>query len=66
MADPFLAPFIETVRAGTRFVPATPAWTKIDAHAVPSIAAQQVATGRLVVEVATAAATTGLNAAFAE
>ena len=43
--DKFLEPFIETVQAGTKFVPATPAWTKIDAAAVLPTAVQQVATG---------------------
>ena len=62
--DPFLAPFIETAQAGTRFVPATPAWTTIDAQAVLPTAVQQVATGRLDVEAATAAAAAEMNAAF--
>jgi N,N'-diacetylchitobiose transport system substrate-binding protein len=62
--DEFLAPFIETVQAGTRFVPTTPAWTKIDAAAVLPTAVQQVATGRLDVEAATTAAAAEMNEAF--
>jgi N,N'-diacetylchitobiose transport system substrate-binding protein len=64
--DDFLTPFIETVQAGTRFVPATPAWTKIDAAAVLPTAVQQVATGRLDVDAATSAAATEMNDAFAD
>jgi N,N'-diacetylchitobiose transport system substrate-binding protein len=62
--DPFLKPFIDTVQAGTRFVPATPAWTKIDAQAVIPTAVQQVATGGTTVEAATDAAAAEMNKAF--
>jgi N,N'-diacetylchitobiose transport system substrate-binding protein len=62
--DPFLKPFIETAQAGTRFVPATPAWTKIDAQAVIPTAVQQVATGGATVEAATDAAAAEMNKAF--
>ncbi|OLF17922.1 extracellular solute-binding protein [Actinophytocola xanthii] len=64
-ADPFLRPFIETVQAGTRFVPATPAWTRIDAQAVLPTAVQQVATGSQDVDTATSAAAAEMDAAFA-
>lgn len=63
-ADPFLKPFIDTVQAGTKFVPATPAWTKIDAAAILPTAVQQVATGQQNVEAATSAAATEMNASF--
>jgi N,N'-diacetylchitobiose transport system substrate-binding protein len=62
--DPFLRPFIETVQSGTRFVPATPAWTRIDAQAVLPTAVQQVATGRQDVDTATSAAAAEMDAAF--
>lgn len=62
--DEFLAPFIRTAQAGTRFVPATPAWTKIDAVGVLPTAVQQVATGRLDVDAATSAAAAQMNDAF--
>lgn len=62
--DEFLVPFIETVQAGTRFVPATPAWTQIDAQAVLPTAVQQVATGELDVDTATSAAAAEMDAAF--
>ncbi len=62
--DPFLKPFIETVQAGTKFVPATPAWTKIDAQQVIQTAIQQVATGAATVEAATDTAAAEMNKAF--
>lgn len=63
-SDPFLKPFVETVQAGTRFVPATPAWTKIDAQAVLPTAVQQVATGGQSVDAATDAAAAEMNKSF--
>ncbi|MEU7785108.1 MULTISPECIES: extracellular solute-binding protein [unclassified Amycolatopsis] len=43
--DPFLKPFVETLKSGTKFVPATPAWSKIDSQNVLPTAVQQIATG---------------------
>ncbi|GAB3445160.1 extracellular solute-binding protein [Actinophytocola sediminis] len=63
--DEFLVPFIETVQSGTRFVPATPAWTQIDAQTVLPTAVQQVVTGELDVTAATSAAAAEMDAAFA-
>lgn len=60
----FLAPFVKTAQAGTRFVPSTPGWTKIDAAGVLPTAVQQVATGQLDVDAATSAAATQMNEAF--
>ena len=62
--DTFLEPFIRTAQAGTRFVPSTPAWTKIDAAAVLPTAVQQIATGQLDVDAATSAAAAEMNEAF--
>jgi N,N'-diacetylchitobiose transport system substrate-binding protein len=62
--DEFLAPFIETVQSGTKFVPATPAWTQIDAAGVLPTAVQQVATGQSTVDTATSAAAAEMNEAF--
>jgi N,N'-diacetylchitobiose transport system substrate-binding protein len=62
--DEFLEPFIKTAQAGTRFVPSTPAWTKIDAAGVLPTAVQQVATGQLDVNAATTAAAAEMNEAF--
>lgn len=62
--DEFLAPFIETVQSGTKFVPATPAWTKIDAAGVLPTAVQLVATGKSDVDTATSTAAAEMNEAF--
>lgn len=62
--DPFLEPFIKTVQAGTKFVPATPEWTQIDAQGVLPTAVQQVATGKQDVDTAAKAAAAEMNAAF--
>lgn len=63
--DPFEAPFIATLNAGTRFVPVTPAWAKIDAQAVlPTMLQQVVAEGKDV-DAAAKAAADAMNAAFA-
>ncbi|WP_370965491.1 extracellular solute-binding protein [Amycolatopsis sp. cg9] len=43
--DPFLKPFVDTLKSGTKFVPATPAWSKIDSQNVLPTAVQQIATG---------------------
>jgi N,N'-diacetylchitobiose transport system substrate-binding protein len=44
--DPFLKPFVDTLKSGTKFVPATPAWSKIDSQNVLPTAVQQIATGK--------------------
>lgn len=64
-SDPFLDPFIKTLENGTRFVPVTPAWAKIDAQAVLPTLLQQVATGEKDVAAAAADAAAAMNAAFA-
>ncbi|MDT8915081.1 extracellular solute-binding protein [Amycolatopsis sp. PS_44_ISF1] len=43
--DPSLKPFVDSLKAGTKFVPATPAWSKIDSQNVLPTAVQQIATG---------------------
>jgi N,N'-diacetylchitobiose transport system substrate-binding protein len=43
--DPSLKAFVDTLKAGTKFVPATPAWSKIDSQNVLPTAVQQIATG---------------------
>ncbi|CAM3398512.1 extracellular solute-binding protein [Kibdelosporangium persicum] len=63
-ADKTLEPFVKTAQAGTRFVPATPAWTKIDAQSVIPTAIQQIATGGQSLEAATDAAAAEMNKAF--
>jgi N,N'-diacetylchitobiose transport system substrate-binding protein len=63
-SDKFLEPFVQTVQAGTKFVPATPAWTKIDAQSVIQTAIQQVVTGGQTVDAATDTAAGEMNKAF--
>lgn len=57
-------PFVQTLAAGTKFVPATPGWAKIDAQAVLPTMLQQVATGAQDVPAATTAAVQRMNEAF--
>jgi N,N'-diacetylchitobiose transport system substrate-binding protein len=63
-SDKFLEPFVQTAQAGTKFVPTTPAWTKIDAQALIPTAIQQVATGGQSIDAATNAAASEMNKAF--
>ncbi|SHE78394.1 extracellular solute-binding protein [Streptoalloteichus hindustanus] len=60
----FQRPFVTTLTAGTRFVPATPTWAKIDAQNVLPTAVQEIATGAKPAPEATRAAAERMNAAF--
>jgi N,N'-diacetylchitobiose transport system substrate-binding protein len=51
--DTFVKPFIDTIGAGTRFVPLDPGWGKIDASAVLPTMIEKVATGKAGVDEAT-------------
>jgi len=64
--EPFLKPFVDTINAGTRFVPVTPAWGKIDAQLVVPNMLQKIITGRAGIDAATDEAASAMNAAFAE
>ncbi len=61
--DPAAAPFVMTLRGGTHFVPATEAWSKIDAQGVLPTMVQQIVRGTPVAE-ASAQAAAQMNAAF--
>ncbi|MGW0522203.1 extracellular solute-binding protein [Crossiella sp. NPDC003009] len=63
-SDEFTKPFIATLEAGTRFVPVTPAWAKIDAQTVLPNMIQQVVTKAKTVDEATAEAAKLMNTAF--
>ncbi len=63
-SDPFLEPFVDTLKAGTKFVPATPAWSKIDSQNVLPTAVQQIATGGKDPSAALADAAAAMNKAF--
>ncbi|SDZ29809.1 N,N'-diacetylchitobiose transport system substrate-binding protein [Amycolatopsis xylanica] len=63
-SDPFLKPFVETVKAGTKFVPVTPSWARIDAQNILPTAVQQIATGGQPVDTALNDAADKMNKAF--
>jgi len=64
--EPFLKPFIDTMDAGTRFVPVDKAWTTIDAEKILPNLLQKVITRRATVDAAAAEANTQITAAFAK
>ncbi|WP_017627677.1 extracellular solute-binding protein [Nocardiopsis chromatogenes] len=63
--DEDITPFIETIDAGTRFVPATGAWAAIDAEGVLPTMVQRVASGDADVDEAAEEASASLDEAFA-
>ncbi|MDO3703253.1 extracellular solute-binding protein [Micromonospora sp. C28SCA-DRY-2] len=63
--EPFLKPFLDTIAAGTRFVPLHPAWGRIDAQAVIPTMLEKIVTGQATIEQATDEAATAINAALA-
>ncbi|RZQ62944.1 extracellular solute-binding protein [Amycolatopsis suaedae] len=63
-SDPFLKPFVDTIKAGTKFVPSTPAWSKIDAQKILPTALQQIVTGEQNVDTAVAGAVDRMNNTF--
>ncbi|GAA2621837.1 extracellular solute-binding protein [Streptomyces vastus] len=62
--EPFVAPFVETLGAGTKFVPASPAWAEIDASLVLPTMFQEIVSGKKNVATASKDAATKMNAAF--
>ncbi|MEO3747096.1 extracellular solute-binding protein [Plantactinospora sp. B5E13] len=62
--EPFLKPFVDTMDAGTRFVPVDKAWTTIDAERILPNMLQKIITGRATVDAATAEAKTQISTAF--
>ncbi|MFG3345658.1 extracellular solute-binding protein [Streptomyces sp. NPDC048018] len=63
--EPFVKPFIDTLGAGTEFVPASPGWGRIDASLVLPTMFQEVVSGRKDVNAASDAAAAKMDAAFA-
>lgn len=63
-ANPQVAPFIETLGAGTNFVPVTESWSTIDAQGVFTGMYQKIVTGKADVNAATAEAADAMNKAF--
>jgi N,N'-diacetylchitobiose transport system substrate-binding protein len=62
--DPFLKPFLETIDAGTKFVPLHPGWGKIDAQAVLPTMIEKIVTGQATMEQATDEAAKAITAAL--
>jgi N,N'-diacetylchitobiose transport system substrate-binding protein len=63
--DPYLKPYLDTIAAGTRFVPVDKAWTSIDSQKIIPNMLQKVVTGKATVDQATEEANTLITAAFA-
>ncbi|MFJ7065345.1 extracellular solute-binding protein [Streptomyces sp. NPDC101115] len=63
--QPFVKPFIDTLGADARFVPASPGWGRIDASLVLPTMFQEVVSGRKDVRTASDDAAKKMDAAFA-
>ncbi|MFE7121008.1 extracellular solute-binding protein [Streptomyces sp. NPDC057654] len=61
---PYVEPFVKTLAAGAKFVPATPAWGTIDSSLVLPTMFQEIASGRKDVDAASASAAKKMNSAF--
>ncbi|MFI6873146.1 extracellular solute-binding protein [Streptomyces sp. NPDC050400] len=62
--EPFVAPFVKTLGAGAKFVPASPAWAKIDASLVLPTMFQEIVSGRKDVKAASGDAARKMDDAF--
>ncbi|GAA4001344.1 extracellular solute-binding protein [Streptomyces plumbiresistens] len=62
--EPFVKPFVETLAAGTKFVPASPAWSQIDSSLVLPTMFQEVISGKKDVAAASKDAATKMDDAF--
>ncbi|MEU6476733.1 extracellular solute-binding protein [Streptomyces sp. NPDC047017] len=62
--QPFVKPFVDTLAAGTRFVPATPAWAQIDSSQVLPTMFQEIVSGKKDVGKAAGDAAKKMNDAF--
>ncbi|MGC9536283.1 extracellular solute-binding protein [Streptomyces sp. UG1] len=62
--EPFVKPFVRTLAAGTKFVPASPAWSEIDSSLVLPTMFQEVISGKKDVAAASADAAKKMNDAF--
>ncbi|MFT4224780.1 extracellular solute-binding protein [Micropruina sp.] len=60
----YLKPFVDTLAAGTKFVPVTEHWATIDAQGIFTGMYQKVASGQATVEVATTDAATAMDKVF--
>ncbi|MFD3500000.1 extracellular solute-binding protein [Streptomyces sp. NPDC058676] len=62
--EPFVKPFVQTLSAGTKFVPASPAWSQIDSSLVLPTMFQEVISGKKDVAAASKDAAAKMNDAF--
>ncbi|MER6713833.1 extracellular solute-binding protein [Streptomyces sp. NPDC000877] len=62
--EPFVKPFVQTLSAGTKFVPASPAWAQIDSQLVLPTMFQEVISGKKDVAQASEDAAKKMNTAF--
>ncbi|MFJ5728569.1 extracellular solute-binding protein [Streptomyces paradoxus] len=62
--EPFVKPFVQTLSAGTKFVPASPAWAQIDSSLVLPTMFQEVISGKKDVAQASEGAAKKMNTAF--
>ncbi|MFJ8791187.1 extracellular solute-binding protein [Streptomyces sp. NPDC102462] len=62
--QPFVKPFVRTLSAGTKFVPASPAWSQIDSSLVLPTMFQEVISGKKSVPAAAKDAAAKMNTAF--
>lgn len=63
--QPFIAPFVKTLGAGAKFVPASPGWSQIDSSLVLPTMFQEIVSGRKKVAAASDDAAKKMDAAFA-
>lgn len=64
--EPFVAPFVRTLEEGAKFVPASPAWSEIDAGMVLPTMFQQIVSGKQNVAEAADDAAKKMDEAFAQ
>ncbi|WP_405817160.1 extracellular solute-binding protein [Streptomyces sp. NBC_01390] len=62
--QPYVAPFVKTLAAGTKFVPASPAWSQIDSSLVLPTMFQEIVSGKKDVAAASAEAAQKMDDAF--
>ncbi|MEU5163551.1 extracellular solute-binding protein [Streptomyces sp. NPDC020875] len=62
--EPFVKPFVDTLGAGAKFVPASPGWGQIDASTVLPTMFQEIVSGKKNVESAANDAAKKMDAAF--
>jgi N,N'-diacetylchitobiose transport system substrate-binding protein len=63
-SEPFVEPFVDTLAAGTRFVPASPAWAQIDSSLVLPTMFQEIVSGKKKVAAAAGDAARKMDDAF--